>query len=576
MIIQALNEHYERLKGMPGEKVPLQGLSREKVQFEFVLNTRGELLQVNDLRDEKRAPKLLVIPEPVKRSVNIAANFLCDSTGYVLGRDSDEKEKSLRDSKRTRKTFEEFKRLHHEIGDDLDDAGMKAVLRFVDNWNPDDLESSPCWPFWKDLAGTKIVFRLDGDREYLHERPAIEKTWLEHYREKSSDYRACCLATGQQGPIARLHNSIKGVQNPTRSSGANIISNNLPAFCSYGKEQSFNGPVSEQAMFNYTTALNHLLRKESRQRVQIGDATTVFWAEGETPVLGFLKDILDPHEGSQDVSDIRLFLEAVRDGKKTDPPGTESLKFYILGLAPNAARLSIRFWHVSTVEDVTRRLGQHFQDLRITRDFPDKQPDYPGMWQLLHVTALRGQSENISPLLAGAVMRSILTGAEYPRILLTATVERIRAEREIGYLRAALIKAYLVRKNRIQRLGMKEVNMSLDREQSDTGYLLGRLFAVLEKAQKQAIPGANTTIKDRFYSSASATPSVVFPQLMRLTQHHIQKPSFGGYLDRMIGEIADGVERFPSHLSLDAQGMFALGYYHQKQELYKKVEKKEE
>lgn len=575
MIIQALNEHYERLKGMPGEKVPLRGFSREKVQFEFVLNASGQLLQVNDLRDEKRAPKLLVVPEAVKRAVNIAANFLCDSTGYVLGRDSDEKEKSLRDSKRIRKTFQEFKRLHHEIGDDLDDAGMRAVLRFVDKWNPDDLESSPCWPLWKDLAGTKIVFRLDGDREYVHERPAIEKAWLEHCRARPSDYRARCLATGQQGPIARLHSSIKGVQN-AQPSGANIISYNLPAFCSYGKEQSFNGPVSEQAMFNYTTALNHLLRKESRQRVQIGDATTVFWAEGETPVLGFLKDILDPHEGSQDVGGVRQFLEALRDGKNADLRGTGSLKFYILGLAPNAGRLSIRFWHVSTVEDVTRRLSRHFQDLRITRDFPDKQPDCPGMWQLLHVTAPRGQSENISPLLAGAVVRSILTGAEYPRILLTATIERIRAEREIGYFRAALIKAYLVRKNRIQRLGMKEVNMSLDKGQSDTGYLLGRLFAVLEKAQKDAIPGANTTVRDRFYSSASATPSVVFPQLMRLAQHHIQKSSFGGYLDRMIGEIADSVERFPSHLSLDAQGMFALGYYHQKQELYKKAEKKED
>jgi CRISPR-associated protein Csd1 len=309
--------------------------------------------------------------------------------------------------------------------------------------------------------------------------------------------------------------------------------------------------------------------------VQIGDATTVFWAEGETPVVGFLKDILDPHEGSRDVSAIRLFLEAVRDGKNADLSGTEKMKFYVLGLAPNISRLSIRFWHVSTVEDISRRLGQHFQDMRIKRDFEDTQPEYPGMWQLLHVTALQGKSKNISPVLAGAVMRSILTGVEYPRVLLTATIERIRAEQEIGYFRAALLKAYLVRRNRIHRGEMKEVDMSLDKEQRDIGYLLGRLFAVLEKAQKDAIPGANTTIKDRFYGSASATPSVVFPQLMRLAQHHIQKSSFGGYLDRIMGEIMDSIERFPTHLSLEGQGMFALGYYHQKQELYRKAEKKE-
>lgn len=575
MIIQALNEFYEGLRNMPSENVPLRGFSREKVQFEFVLSPDGQLLQINDLRDEKRAAKLLIVPDPVKKTVEIAANFLCGTTGYVLGRDSDEKEKATKDPERPRKTFEEFKRLHHEIGDELDDAGMKAVLRFLDGWNPHGLESSPCWPVWKDLAGAKIVFRLDGERRYVHERLGIREAWLKHYAGKGSEYSAVCLVTGQEAPIARLHSSIKGVKD-AQSSGANIVSYNLPSFCSYGKEQSFNGPVSEEVMFNYTTALNHLLRRESRQRVQIGDATTVFWAGGETPIVGFLKDILDPHEGSQDVGAIRLFLEAVRDGKNADLRGTENMKFYVLGLAPNASRLSIRFWHVSTVGDISRRLGQHFRDLRVRRDFEDMQPEYPGIWQLLHVTALQGKSENISPMLAGAITRSILTGAEYPRSLLTTTIERIRAEQEIGYFRAALLKAYLVRKNRIQRQNMKEVSMSLDKEQLDTGYLLGRLFAVLEKAQKDAIPGANTTIKDRFYGSASATPSVVFPQLMRLAQHHIQKSSFGGYLDRIMGEIMNNVERFPTHLSLDGQGMFALGYYHQKQELYKKADKKEE
>jgi CRISPR-associated protein Csd1 len=574
MIIQALNEHYERLKNIPSENVPLRGFSREKVQFEFVLSPEGKLLQINDLRDEKKAAKLLIVPEPIKKSVKIAANFLSGNTGYVLGRGSDEKEQSAKDPERARKTFEEFKRLHHEIGDELDDAGIEAVLRFIDEWNPGALENSLCWPKWKDLADAKIVFRLDGERQYIHDRPAIKEAWLKYYAGKVSKFHAVCLVTGQKAPIARLHSSIKGVKD-AQSSGANIVSYNLPSFCSYGKDQSFNGPISEAAMFNYTTALNHLLRRESRQRVQIGDATTVFWAEGETPVVRFLKDILDPHEGSQDVSAIRLFLEAVRDGKKTDLSGTENMKFYVLGLAPNVGRLSIRFWHVSTVEDISRRLGQHFQDMRIKRDFEDTQPEYPGMWQLLHITALRGESKNISPVLAGAVTRSILTGEDYPRTLLTATIERIRAEHEVGYLRAAIIKASLVRRNRIQRRNVKEVGMSLDKEQRDTGYLLGRLFAVLEKAQKDAVPGANTTIKDRFYGSASATPSVVFPQLMRLAQHHIQKSSFGGYLDRITGEIMDSVERFPTHLSLEGQGMFALGYYHQKQELYRKAEKKE-
>ncbi|MBN3039566.1 MAG: type I-C CRISPR-associated protein Cas8c/Csd1 [Candidatus Omnitrophica bacterium] len=574
MIIQALNDHYKQLKDNPQEDIPALGFSREKVQFEFILNPQGQLLQVNDLRDENRASKLVIVPEAVKRSVNIAANFLCDNTGYVLGRDSEDKEKEVKDPSRGKKTFKEFKYLHHKIGDNIEDIGMKAVLSFIDSWNPNNLETSMCWSIWKELASSKIVFRLDNERRYIHERPTVKEAWLDYYKSKDSEIKAFCLVTGKKISIARLHNSIKGVKN-SQLTGADIISCNLPAFCSYAKEQSYNAPISEEAMFNYTTLLNYFLRKESRQKVQIGDATTVFWAEGETPIIGFLKDILDPREISPDVTGLRLFLEAVRDGRKPELSGTENLKFYILGLSPNAKRLSVRFWHVSTVDDISRKIGQHFSDLSIKRDFEDKQPEYPGIWQLLHVTAVQGKKDNISPVLAGSVMRSILTGAVYPRALLTATLERIRAEQDVGYLRACLIKAYLLRRSRIHKNKTKEVGMVLDKEKLDNGYLLGRLFAVLEKAQKDAIPGANTTIKDRFYGSASATPSVVFPQLMRLAQHHIQKSSFGTYLDKMIEEIICNLKIFPSHLSLEKQGMFALGYYHQKQELYKKTEKTE-
>jgi len=575
MILQALNEQYERLKDNPEEDIPLRGFSREKVQFEFVLNADGQLVQINDLRNEKKAAKSLIVPESVKRSVGIIANFLCDSTGYVLGRSSAKKERESKDPERGKKTFDDFKKLHKEIGQTVNDAGMHAVLKFLASWDPEALEQSLCWQKWEELADAKIVFRLDGELQYVHERSSVKQAWLEHYGGKQNDYLATCLATGKKIGIARLHNSIKGVKN-AQSTGADIVSCNLDAFKSYEKEQSFNSPISDEAMFNYTTMLNHLLRKESRQKIQIGDATTVFWAEGETPVVGFLKNILDPAKDAPDVSEIRLFLEAIRDGKKPELSGTENMKFYLLGLAPNAKRLSVRFWHVSTVEDISRKIGQHFSDLRINREFVDKQPEYPGIWQLLHTTASQGKTENISPVLAGAVARSILTGCVYPRTLLTAVLERTRAEQRVGYYRAALIKAYLVRNNRVLRKNTKEVGMSLDKEQRNVGYLLGRLFAVLEKAQKDAVPGANATIKDRFYGSASSTPSVAFPQLLRLAQHHIQKSSYGGNIERHIEEIASQVQAFPAHLSLEEQGMFALGYYHQKPEMYKKTEKKEE
>ncbi len=568
MILQALSEEYERLKNNPEEEIPLRGFSREKVYFSLILDKRGTLLQVEDLRNEKKMAKTLIVPEVVKRSVNITANFMCDSTGYVLGCDNKE------NPERAMETFEAFKKLHHSIGDGINDDGMKAVLMFLDSWKPEILEHSICWPVWAELAGMKIVFRLDGERSYVHESAAVKKAWLEYYNTKRSEYSAFCLVSGNKEPIARLHNSIKGIKD-AQSTGADIVSCNLDAFKSYKKEQSFNSPISEEAMFNYTTALNYMLRKESRQKIQIGDATTVFWAEGNTPITGFLKDILDPRENTPDLSNLRLFLEAIREGKRPELADTENLKFYILGLAPNAKRLSVRFWRISTVEEMSRKIGQHFKDLQIQREF-NNDSEFPSLWKLLHKTAVQEKTENISPLLAGSFMRSIITGSVYPRTILTATIERIRAEQEVGYYRAALIKAYLNRNLRIQNKQTKEVTVSLDKEQKDVGYLLGRLFAALEKAQKDALPSANTTIKDRFYGSASATPSVVFPQLLRLAQHHIQKSEYGRNTERFIEEIVANVQAFPSHLGLEEQGMFALGYYHQKPEFYKKSETKME
>jgi CRISPR-associated protein Csd1 len=355
------------------------------------------------------------------------------------------------------------------------------------------------------------------------------------------------------------------------------VSFNFESFCSYNKKQGFNAPVSEEITFKYTTALNYLLQFDSRQKIQIGDATTVFWAEDETPVEGFLKDVLDSSQNNQSPSgDLRRFLEAVRDGKMPkEIDNTKNMRFYILGLSPNASRLSVRFWYISTVEDVSRRIGQHFKDLKIIKS--EKDPEYPGIWHLLHETAAQGKTKNISPLIAGALIRSIITGVNYPSGILTAVIERIRADQQINYLRASLIKAYLNRRNRIRNPNEKEViGMALNREEKNIGYRLGRLFAILEKAQKDAVPGANTTIKDRFYGSASATPAVVFPQLLRLTQHHIQKSDFGAIIEKWIEEIMCDIKQFPSHLSLEEQGMFAIGYYHQKQECYKKTEKKEE
>ena len=567
MILQALSDYYDRLRDNSETDIPLPGFGRQKIHFVLVINRRGELLQTKDIREtlnKKQVPKQLTTPEGVKRASNIAPNFMWDNTSYVLGAGNKE------NNKRILQCFSAFRELHHIIGDNMDDDGMAAVLSFLDSWNPEDASNLS---HWNEMAGMNLVFQLDGDLQYMHERPKIQRAWLKYYKEKSSDQFATCLVSGKQAPISRLHPKIKGVRG-AQTSGAAIISFNLEAFLSYDKKQNFNAPVSEAIAFAYTTALNHLLRFESRQKVRIGDAATVFWTERASPIEGFMGMIFDPQDDAGDTMDIRLFLEAVRDGNMPSEIGDPDIKFYILGLSPNASRLSIRFWHVSTVEDISAKIGQHFRDLSIIKNY-DSDPEFPGIWQLLRETAVLRKTENISPVLSGSIIRSIMTGAAYPQSLMTAIVGRIRADQEINYLRAAMIKACLVRKYSIKQIS-KEVTMALDKESTNVAYRLGRLFAVLEKAQKDAVPGANTTIKDRFYGSASATPRTVFPQLLRLTQHHIQKAEYGRNTDKMIEEIIQGIQEFPAHLRLDDQGLFAIGYYHQKKAFYTKTAKKKE
>jgi len=415
------------------------------------------------------------------------------------------------------------------------------------------------------MLKSNLVFKLEGDRRFIHERPDIRKVWLASLGTVEKSEAGMCLVSGEIAPIARLHLAIKGVRD-AQSSGAALVSFNLDAFCSYDKSQNFNAPVSESRASAYTKALNHLLASNSN-KIQIGDATTVFWTERDSPVEGFFGMILDPRDTSADDKDLAVFLESVREGKL--PRNIDgAVKFYILGLSPNASRLSVRFWHVSTVKDISEKLGQHFRDLSMIRPF-DTDPEYPGMWRLLKETSNKKSQDGPSPLLGGAVMQSILNGTPYPQSLLSAVIGRIRAEQNINYIRAAIIKAVLVRKKRILNQGM-EVSMALDKENKNIAYLLGRLFAVLEKAQQDAIPGANTTIKDRFYGSASATPRVVFPQLLRLAQHHIQKAEYGKVRDKQIEEIVCDIKEFPAYMGLDEQGLFAIGYYHQRQDFFKK------
>ncbi|MGE5633428.1 MAG: type I-C CRISPR-associated protein Cas8c/Csd1, partial [Caulobacteraceae bacterium] len=435
-----------------------------------------------------------------------------------------------------------------------------------------------------------IVFRLDGYTGYAHEREAIKNAWENMPGEKGGQVVAQCLATGKMANIQETHTKIKGVIGI--SSDSALVAINSPAtnaYDSYGKSKAFNAPVSEEAVFKYTTALNYLLSSPSTH-MQIGDATTVFWAESPGKVYAELAGfLLSPPASNntdgekRDRSTERLIkdvLDCVRDGRRISDISNEineETRFYILGLSPNAGRIAIRYFYVNSFGNFIKNISQHYRDMELR----EEQKFIP-VWQLLNETVpKKSKDKKVPPLLGGQIMRSIITGAPYPYTIYSNIIGRIRAEQDdrdrgiysINSTRASIIKAYLLRSARIlKNKSYGEVlTMSLNEKSQNNAYLLGRLFALLEKAQENAAEGKlNSTIKDRYFSTASASPGLVFPTLLRLSQHHIEKSDRNRWVEIKMGEIMDGLNTFPAHLNIEEQGVFILGYYHQREAFFRK------
>lgn len=574
MILQALTRYYQRLFDDEGSGVAPPGFSEAGISFALVLDKQGNLVDVHDLRErvgKKMLTRRELVPQAVTRTVAISANFLWDHTGYVLGADGKDK------PERAAQCFAAFTELQHQLGEGIDDPGLKAVLRFLGAWDPQEATGLPQW---EEMAGQNLVFRLDGQRGFVHQSQAVRRAWLKYWDQQEAGDTGQCLVTGEHIPLSRLHPAIKGVWG-AQSSGARLVSFNLDAFTSYGKEQNYNAPVSQQAAFAYTTALNRLLAKGSRQSIQIGDASVVFWSQAPSEAEEILGFVLNGGEADDQALNQRIaaFFKALKAGQPMAGwRDQEDNPFYILGLSPNASRLSVRFWQVSSLGQLQRNLGQHLGDLEMVRT-SDKQPEHPPLWMLLRQCAAQGKAENIPPLLAGEMTRAILTGQAYPKILLTALLERIRADKQVGYQRAALVKAYLARQYRLNQTyranpGSMEGTVSLDTQSTNSAYRLGRLFAVLEDLQRNALPGIKATIRDKYLSSASSAPRASFPYLLRNAQHHYNKlrkqegkAGLAGFFDQLIGEITQGLEvqtGFPATLDMEQQGLFFLGYYHQK------------
>ncbi|MFO7803781.1 MAG: type I-C CRISPR-associated protein Cas8c/Csd1 [Desulfovermiculus sp.] len=570
MILQALNDYYERLRADPEVEVSNFGFGMQGVHFCLTIDKQGNLVgDPIDLRQEGRALRIEV-PGPVERTVGVVANFAWDNTGYVLGADNKGK------PERTQKTHEAFKTLAMEVLKDVDDEGASALLAFLSKWNPEDAESLPGWT---DLVGLNVVFRLDGNRQFLHQRSAFRNAWLNYLASVGCEHTGMCLVTGRKNaPIPYIHSPIKGVPG-AQSRGAALISFNFDSAISFGKKQNLNAPICEQAAFAYTTALNTLLASGSRRKVQIGDTTVVFW----TDVPGAAEEFFGLAVGGKEAEDqemtkeIEQHLRAVVKGYYPHELGKSDTAFYVLGLSPNSARLSVRFWYVGTVGQMAENIGAHYKALSLRRSF-ESDPKYPRPWWLLKELAPQRDSRHIPPLLAGQFVRAVVHNQPYPRTLLTTVITRIRADKQVNYLRACIIKAYLTRNVH------KEIAMGLDKDNTDIGYRLGRLFAIVEHIQNDAVPGANATVRDRYFAAAAATPRRIFPVILKNAQHGLakirkEKPGWAITLDKSLQEILDSVKPqngFPATMSLEKQGMFILGYYHQRQDLYTKQEDKTE
>lgn len=573
MILQALKEYYDRKANDPESGIAPEGWEWKEIPFIMVLDSRGNLKQIEDTREgenKKKRGKRFLVPQGVKKTSGIAANLLWDTSAYVLGivgTDGLDDEKARKVELRAPEQKSAFiNRIYSNLPET---ARRKAVLAFLSSIERQTLERMPVW---EDIyrSNPVISFRFESEGELYCNSAEVVGALANQENGKQPD--GICLVSGIADRISELHTSIKGVYG-AQTSGANIVSFNLDAFRSFGKKQGANSPVGETAMFAYTTALNSLLSRDSDQRLQVGDASTVFWSAHKTKFESdFAFFFKEPEKDNPDAGfrRIRNLFESAKTGAYLEDSGDD--KFYILGLAPNAARLSVRFWQVGTVSGFASRIRQHFEDLRIVK--PPHEPEFYSLWRLLVNIAIQDKSENIPPNIAGDLMRSILDGTPYPQTLLQSTLRRIHSDTEnrVKPIRAALLKAYLNRYLRAHpNRGEKEIAMALDTEQPSIGYQLGRLFAVLEKIQEEASPGLNATIRERYYGSACSSPVTVFGTLMRLKNHHLAKLDNRGRainLERIIGEIVGHLADFPAHLDLHEQGRFAIGYYHQRQDFF--------
>lgn len=589
MILHALTQYYQRKAKSDGGVAP-EGFANKEIPFVIVIDKQGKFIQLEDTREQKGKKKIgrkFLIPKDqhtTGKNAYKVSNILWDHYGYLLAFPKEvegaakktpekieaEKEKNRLLANNQHASFTaKVNELKQALPDDAGVAGVAAFLASAEEKSK--VMQAANWAECAKVKGCNLSFRLVEEAVDLVCQSKAVQEYVSQANQVKSDnvQKGICLVTGKPALIARLHNAVKGVN----AKPAPFTSVNLSAFESYGKEQGFIFPVGEQAMFEYTTALNTLLAGENRFR--IGDVTAICWSAKPTPLEEYLASLISG--GGKDNPDahidaVKSLYKSLYNGKYTKPDGKE--KFYLLGLSPNSARIVVRFWHETTVAALSESIAAWYDDLQMVRGENSPYPEYMPLPRLLGNLVVDGRMENLPSDLISQITDAALNNRVLPVSLLQAVLRRNKVEQKITYGRASLLKAYINRAIRAGRLkNMKELTMSLDRNRQDIGYVLGRLFAVLEKTQAEANPGLNATIADRYFGSASSTPIAVFGTLMRLLPHHLNKLEFEGravQLQWEIRQILEHCQKFPNHLNLEQQGLFAIGYYHETQFLFTK------
>ena len=580
MILQALVSYYETLARQG--KIAKPGWCQAKISYALNIDSQGNLKGVIPLLQEEqrgkktlKVPRLLSMPEGEKRSSDVKAQFLWDNAIYFLGLAKDGKEE------RGKQCFIAAGEKCQQVLSSVTSKNALALKEFFAKWNPDNILSNTLLqPYLDEFSGAaNLTFMVED--EFINNDQDIAEAWDEYYAHDTSENEGVCLVTGKKGPIARLHPKIKGIAG-AQSSGAALVAFNAPAYESYGHTQGMNANIGKYAAFAYTTALNYLLtQKEHYQR--FSDTTVVFWAESaEECYAEFFDDFFGNNNVIED-KDLKTFFENISKGipftikDNTFSPDT---KFYILGISPNASRLSVRFFLANTFGYFVQNIKKFYQEFEIDKPNYDTKEQIP-LWQILQETANKNaKDKSATPVLAGSVLRSILSGNNYPEALYQNVILRAKADQDntdkkikkINRIKASVIKAYLMRNKK------ENIMVALDEERNDAGYVLGRMFAVLEHLQETANPGINSTIKNRYFNSACSTPGIIFPLLLKLSNSHLRKISGNKGMainfERDITALFAKIKEIPKRLDLREQGEFMLGYYHQVQYRYTKKEDK--